>query len=317
MKYSLDNHYLHRKLTTLVENCTVYYGPNAQLSIIETFKSVEKIGLTFDNPIIVNMNTGNKTMRIGSVDPFDVVPGETVIIPPREQIFIDFPDSSLEKPTQCLALALDINKIKDVVDKFNFTVEIENENNQWSLAEETAHLLNNTVVDDLVGRMAQTFINPTASKDILLDIMMEELVIRLLQTKARQSLFQENDEVYQDNRIGFAVKYIKENLTNQDLTIDILAHKACMSTSHFHKKFKNTLGISPIEYINTEKIKFAQKLIRNRKDLRITDVAYMSGFNNISYFNRQFKRFVKMSPQQYKKRTIPNQTPYKLEKQAV
>ena len=73
-----------------------------------------------------------------------------------------------------------------------------------------------------------------------------------------------------------------------------------MSKSHFHKTFKNTLGISPIDYINSEKIKFSKTLIKDRQDLSISEIAFYSGFNSISYFNRQFKKLELMTPQQFK-----------------
>ena len=73
-----------------------------------------------------------------------------------------------------------------------------------------------------------------------------------------------------------------------------------MSTSNFHKKFKNTLGVSPVEYINSEKIKFAKKLMKARPNSFISEIAYKSGFNNVSYFNRQFKKMEMITPQQFK-----------------
>jgi len=97
-----------------------------------------------------------------------------------------------------------------------------------------------------------------------------------------------------------AIKFIKNNLTNKDISVDQLAKKACMSTSHFHKKFKDTLGISPIDYINSEKIKFSKKLIKESKDIRMSEIAFKSGFNNTSYFNRQFKKMEMITPQQFK-----------------
>lgn len=89
-------------------------------------------------------------------------------------------------------------------------------------------------------------------------------------------------------------------MTSIDITVDLLAEKACMSTSHFHKKFKNTLGISSIDFINSEKIKFSKKLIKESKDFRMSEIAYKSGFNNTSYFNRQFKKMEMMTRQQFK-----------------
>lgn len=121
-----------------------------------------------------------------------------------------------------------------------------------------------------------------------------------MQTKAKIFLLNDNEGVFSDTRIGMVIKYIKKNLTDQDITVDLLAEKACMSASHFHKKFKNTLGISPIDYINSEKIKFSKKLIKEHKNLRMSEIAYQSGFNNTSYFNRQFKKMEMMTPQQFK-----------------
>ena len=130
--------------------------------------------------------------------------------------------------------------------------------------------------------------------------MIQELIVRLLQTKAKSILL--NDEpLFNDTRIGMVIKYIKENLTNKNINVDVLAKKAHMSASHFHKKFKNTLGISPIDFLNSEKIKFAKKLIKESKDFRMSEIAFKAGFNNTSYFNRQFKKMELMTPQQFKK----------------
>ena len=74
-----------------------------------------------------------------------------------------------------------------------------------------------------------------------------------------------------------------------------------MSTSHFHKKFKATLGISPIDFVNSEKIKFAKKLIKEHAEYQMSEIAFKSGFNNTSYFNRQFKKYELITPQQFKK----------------
>jgi AraC-like DNA-binding protein len=130
--------------------------------------------------------------------------------------------------------------------------------------------------------------------------MIQELIIRLLQTKAKYSILNDINGIFSDTRIGMVIKYIQNHLTDKSINIDFLAKKACMSTSHFHKKFKNTLGISPIDYINAEKIKFAKKLIKDKPNYLMSEVAFQSGFNSVSYFNRQFKKMEMMTPQQFK-----------------
>ncbi|GAL82560.1 transcriptional regulator [Algibacter lectus] len=302
MSQLLNHHRSTRKLTTLVENRTTYNAEYAELNIYETHAYAEKVALKFDFPIIASMLTGKKIMHIDGLESFDFFPpGESVVMPTNKEMVIDFPPlASLDSPTQCLALGIDGSKIDEVVQKFNHHVAIENENNTWKLDENASHLINNTDVNHLVERLVYTFTNNNTSKDVLLDLMIQELVVRLLQTKAKAFILNDTESIFNDTRIGMVIKFIKNNLTNKDISVDLLAKKACMSTSHFHKKFKNTLGISPIDYINSEKIKFSKKLIKESKDFRMAEVAFKSGFNNTSYFNRQFKKVELITPQQFK-----------------
>ncbi|WP_053970103.1 AraC family transcriptional regulator [Mangrovimonas sp. ST2L15] len=300
MNQLLKHHNTHRKITTLVENRTTYNSNYAELNIYETHAYAEKVSLKFDFPIIASMLTGKKVMHIDGLPSFDFFPGESVVMPTNKEMVIDFPLAKADDPTQCLALGIDTDKIEEVVEKFNNHVSIEEENNQWKLDNNASHLINNLDVNHLIERLVLTFTNSNKSKDVLLDLMIQELIVRLLQTKAKAFLLNDTEGIFNDTRIGMVIKYIKKNLTNKDITVDLLAEKACMSTSHFHKKFKNTLGISPIDYINSEKIKFSKKLIKESADLRISEIAFKSGFNNTSYFNRQFKKLELMTPQQFK-----------------
>ncbi|MFC0604376.1 AraC family transcriptional regulator [Winogradskyella pulchriflava] len=299
MKALLNHKRSNRKLTTLVENRTTYNAEYAELNIYETHAFAEKVSLTFDFPIIASMLTGKKVMHLEGFDAFDFFPGESVVMPTNKEMIIDFPLATKDQPTQCLALGIDAFKIEEVVEKFNHSVAIENENNNWKLDETASHLINNVDVNHLIERLTYTFTNSNKSKDVLLDLMIQELIVRLLQTKAK-SLIINDTHIFNDTRIGTVIKYIKNNLTNKDISVDLLAKKAHMSTSHFHKQFKNTLGISPIDYINSEKIKFSKKLIKECKNLRMSEIAYKSGFNNTSYFNRQFKKMEMITPQQFK-----------------
>ncbi|GGG87925.1 hypothetical protein GCM10011416_00180 [Polaribacter pacificus] len=301
MSHLLDNHKKHRKLTTLVENRTTYNADFAELNIYETHQYAEKVALEFDFPIIASMLTGKKIMHIDGLPSFDFFPGESVVMPSKKEMIIDFPIANQNSPTQCLALGIDSTKINEVVDRFNYQVAIENENNNWSIATNTNHLTNNVDVNQLIKRLTYTFTNNNNSKDVLLDLMIQELIVRLLQTKAKTILINDVSQMFSDTRMGMVIKYIKDNLTNKDINVETLAEKACMSSSHFHKKFKNTLGVSPIDYLNSEKIKFSKKLIKESKDFRMSEIAFKSGFNNTSYFNRQFKKMEMMTPQQFKK----------------
>ncbi len=248
------------------------------------------------------MITGKKIMHIENMDSFDFLPGEFIIVPAKKNLIIDFPEASQNNPTQCLVLTMEQDIIEQTVDYFNSKVAIEEENNNWTLHEiNVAHLDNDQNIKNVINRLFSTFVSKDLSKDIIVELSLKELIIRLLQSKARKLILYSANAQYNDSRIGEVVKYIKKNLTEKNIKIDELANLACMSSSHFYKQFKNTLGISPIDFINNERIKFAKKLLASERNLNITDVAYKSGFNSVSYFNRQFKKHEMITPRAYLK----------------
>lgn len=301
MENYLSKHINNRKITSLVENRTIYNSEYSELNVFETHEIAEKVILQFNAPIIASMLTGKKVMHLKGLPSFDFLPGESVVIPTNEILTIDFPIATNKSPTQCLALVIDPHKINEFVETFNLNVSIENENNKWTIDKSSTHLKNQAEVDRLIKRLVYTFTNNEKSKDVILDLMIKELIVRLLQTSAKQSLITNLDNLYNDTRIGTVIKYIKEHLTDKKLDVTVLSKKAHMSTSHFHKKFKDTLGISPIDYINEERIKFSKKILSQDNNIQINDVAFKSGFNSVSYFNRQFKKHELIKPSQFKK----------------
>lgn len=298
MNTNLSNYNRNLKLNTSIENRTIYSADYAELNVFETRQVAESVNLQFSFPIIASMLTGKKIMHLEGMKSFDFFPGESVVLPSDKKMVIDFPLANSKNPTRCLALGIDPDKIKETVEIFNENTRIDFENDQHSFDASAVHLANNQKVQFVLDRIFSTFLEDGKAKDALLDLMVKELIIRLLQTKAKVMLL-DNETLFDNNRMAFIVKYMREHLT-ENIQVDKLADKACMSTSNFYRSFKNTLGESPIDYLNGERIKFAKKLIQRTND-KFADIAYKSGFNNTSYFNRQFKRFEKITPNQYRK----------------
>jgi AraC-like DNA-binding protein len=70
--------------------------------------------------------------------------------------------------------------------------------------------------------------------------------------------------------------------------------------------FKNNTGMTVFEYLNKIKIEFACKLLMDN-DLSVMQVCLDSGFNNLSHFNKQFKKITKVNPLEYRKQFRPLQ----------
>lgn len=299
MKDILQQHRQLRKIETLVENRTVYNAEFAELNIYETHQKAEQIYLQFKFPIIASMISGKKIMHLEEKASFDFLPGESVVLPANKKMIIDFPEANLKNPTQCLALGIDSTKIQETVDHYAQLTQVKGDQKlPTDMQLSPFHLNNDTNVQYLIDRLMTTFIGGNKAKDALLDLMIKELIVRLLQTNAKMALLHETSSLFDNNRMAFIVKYIRNNLT-ENINVDTLAQKACMSTSHFYKTFKNTFGETPIDYLNTQRLNLAKKLIRTTSR-KLADIAHVCGFNSSSYFTRIFKMHEGMTPNQYR-----------------
>lgn len=91
---------------------------------------------------------------------------------------------------------------------------------------------------------------------------------------------------------------------NQKIFLDDIANVANMTKNAFCKYFKKRTNKTYISFLTELRIENACKLLNANKDLSINEIAYKTGFNNISNFNRQFKMIKYMSPNKFRKRNL-------------
>ena len=72
------------------------------------------------------------------------------------------------------------------------------------------------------------------------------------------------------------------------------------SREHTVREFKKYYGSAPGEFVNSEKLNFAQNLLRT-SNLSVLEIALESGFSNLSWFNELFRRVYGTTPLQYRK----------------
>jgi AraC-like DNA-binding protein len=294
-----DKIYQNRKLETWVENRTSNALNNAEMHIFETHQTENNFLLKFRHPVLVSMFEGKKVMHLKGMDSFDFLPGDSLILPANELMTVDFPEASLNTPTKCLAMTISEEMIRKTIDDMNEKrAKIDGE---WELKDYNFHFTNDMAIHQIIERLLFLFTENHPSKDIFADFMLRELIIRILQKETKSQLIKDSKSLAANNRLAFVINYIQQNL-DKNLTIKELSDKACMSESHFYRVFKNELDLSPIDFINNERVKLATELLKDPKK-QIKEIYMECGFNSLSYFNRVFKRIELISPKEYKIRT--------------
>jgi AraC-like DNA-binding protein len=295
------NFYRGRRLDKMVENQTSYTMDNAAMHVFETHQVAERVLLQFDQPVLASMIKGKKIMHLRDKQSFDFIPGESLILPSNEVMCIDFPEARIQNPTQCLAMAISEEKIHNVIMMMNESLP-KADDQEWDFLDYNFHFTNDSGIYQIIKRLMFLFTEDHPSKDLFVDFTLKELIVRILQANSKKVYTEKSREIGSNNRIAFIVRFIQENLS-QPLTIEMLSQKACMSESNFHRVFKNELGISPVEFINNERIKLAMSLLKD-PNKKVKEVFMECGFESRSYFNRVFKKQISESPKEFQKRIV-------------
>jgi AraC-like DNA-binding protein len=286
-----------KELNTMVENRKAYTMNHCELNVFETFQRSELVPLTFSDLVITSMLRGKKVMHLFDKPGFDYLPGETVIVPPNITMKIDFPEATINQPSQCTALAINHQEIANTLDFLNENYSRE-DNRAWQLNYNQFHFFNNYELAQLINKLIRISTGDALTKDVLANLTLKELLIRIMQM---QNLHEINDNLHElsnSSRFAYVLEYIRVHLSEK-LNIDSLCQMAFMSKASFFRAFKHELGISPVDYIIKERLQLAKQLMNNPHN-NISEACFKAGFNNLNYFSRAFKKIEGITPSYYK-----------------
>lgn len=106
-----------------------------------------------------------------------------------------------------------------------------------------------------------------------------------------------NDEILMNK----VMKTINDHLADPALNVEMLAANVGMSRVHMHRKLKELTNQSARDFIRSIRLKQAASLLQE-KNLSISEVAYATGFSNLSHFSNTFRDFYGISPTEYKEK---------------
>jgi len=288
MNYSAQHEsrllHLFDRRDTPVESRKVFAFDTAELNLFETVQRSEHFALRFADPVIAIMLKGKKVMHLRRDQPFDFFPGQSVILNSHEQMVIDFPEAEENNPTRCIALTLSSDLIQNTVQRVNDHTPLL-DGQAWSMDYSNYFLSNDDNLDALVRRLMYLYMEDVYGKKVLTQHGLEELVLRIMQTQARQMLL--SGDAPARHRLGDVLQFIRRNI-RENFSVDELARRSYMSRPQFFRVFKQELGITPVELVNKERVRYAKRILLQSRD--ITQACFEAGFNSLSYFHRTFKK---------------------------
>jgi AraC-like DNA-binding protein/quercetin dioxygenase-like cupin family protein len=128
-------------------------------------------------------------------------------------------------------------------------------------------------------------------------------LLKILSTCEFKSLssfiYEKNFSLVEGERMRDVFEYTMKNY-DKDINLESVSNVANMTKNAFCKYFKKYTNKTYGIFLNELRIEHACKLMLSGKNLTISDVAYKVGFNNMSNFNRQFKKVKKKTPLVFK-----------------
>lgn len=146
-------------------------------------------------------------------------------------------------------------------------------------------------VDQIVGRMRQAQHNVTE---------------KMAGTCADIEPMQPQIIPADNNFINKVMEFMEANMDNSSLAIDDFATVLATSRTVFYRKLKTITGLSPVDFVKEMRVKRAMQLI-DASEMPLSQVAFMTGFNDPKYFSKCFKKLMGITPSEYKEKSKQNQ----------
>ncbi|WP_400070491.1 two-component regulator propeller domain-containing protein [Zobellia russellii] len=150
---------------------------------------------------------------------------------------------------------------------------------------------------------ADVYLTKPFNRDIVL-----ATIANLIKGREKLRLVFQNEKILEPSRVTVTSvdetlmlklkQYIEEHIQDQNLTLERMATEIGVSRAQLFRKMKALTGLTPNNFIKSIRLKFAVQLLEENK-LQISEVAFLCGFKEPSYFSRCFKETYGCSPKEY------------------
>lgn len=154
-----------------------------------------------------------------------------------------------------------------------------------------------SVIKNYIESLIFYFENPEMVSEELLKLKLKELIILLAKTDNAAQIRVLLEALFTKDDLNFR-EIIEANLYN-NLSLEELAKLCNLSLSTFKREFEKQYEMPPATYIRKRKLEKAAQLLQGTS-LRISDIAFDCGFNDLAHFSRSFQKEYHASPSEYR-----------------
>jgi len=255
-----------------------------------TSQGSPRIPLTYQSGLII-MGQGNKVVHLGN---------QTVTYGPGSYLLLGVPlplecESYTQPGEPLMGLVIDcsmqlLRKLTDKLAELGHHPEFNSNTNCGLNAESLPPEMHDTVC-----RLLRSLQQPLDA-NMLGEQLVEELIYRLLLGPNAGLLMELLNQDSHYARIAQTLRQMHSEYSTP-LSIDSLAASVHMSTSTFHRAFRQVTTESPLQYLKKIRLNKARELIQHQGK-RVHDAALLVGYTSPSQFNREFKRHFHATPKQ-------------------
>ena len=156
----------------------------------------------------------------------------------------------------------------------------------------------NKPLDNFIQSLQSYFENPALLNEELIKLKVRELILILVNSDATGHIKTILANLFKTFEYEF--RDIIHSHLFEDLSIEDLAFFAGMSLSSFKRKFNKIFSTSPTRYIREKRLENARILLETT-EMRISEIAYECGFNDLGYFSKTFTKEFDNSPSEHRR----------------
>ncbi len=133
---------------------------------------------------------------------------------------------------------------------------------------------------------------------VLAPICLQEIVYRLLQIVSCQDPLEVASRESDIDPTRAAIEYIRSHLA-ESMSVSDIAREVQMSESAFAHTFRATIGVSPYQFLKSERLAAARRMLITESGISVSEVARAVGYSSASHFITEFKRRYAVTPREY------------------